>query len=193
MRERLAVLSTHVTELEEDLYTAREDLIKSKEVSTKLQRGVPEIEAENHQLQELLELAEQKLQQTLWIAEMLPKGEAELVRGWPCSPKQGREKKMNEEHNKCLLELLICFQNLKKGFSFISKREWRLWQRSLLREVENTKRQLEERQHDRDQLRPNLETLRAEQDQTRLRAFPSQPDLCRILDARFLMAHRLAV
>lgn len=40
MRERLAVLSTHVTELEEDLYTAREDLIKSKEVSTKLQRGV---------------------------------------------------------------------------------------------------------------------------------------------------------
>ena len=36
MRERLAVLSTHVTELE-DLYTAREDLIKSKEVSTKLQ------------------------------------------------------------------------------------------------------------------------------------------------------------
>lgn len=81
MRERLAILSTHVTELEEDLYTAREDLIKSKEVSTKLQRRVCEIEAENHQLQELLEVAEQKLQQTLQIAEMLPKGEAELVRG----------------------------------------------------------------------------------------------------------------
>ena len=80
MRERLAILSTHVTELE-DLYTAREDLIKSKEVSTKLQRGVCEIEAENHQMQELLEVAEQKLQQTLQIAEMLPKGEAELVRG----------------------------------------------------------------------------------------------------------------
>ena len=81
MRERLAILSTHVTELEDDLYTAREDLIKSKEVSTKLQRRVCEIEAENHQLQELLEVAEQKLQQTLQIAEMLPKGEAELVRG----------------------------------------------------------------------------------------------------------------
>ena len=35
------------------------------------------------------------------------------------------------------------------------------------------KKHLEERQHDRDQLRLNLETLRAEQDQTRLRAFPS--------------------
>lgn len=51
------------------------------------------------------------------------------------------------------------FSESKKGFSFISKREWRLWQRSLLREVENTKRQLEERQHDRDQLRPNLGNL----------------------------------
>ena len=98
MREHLAVLSTHMT----DLYTAREDLIKSKDVNMKLQRSVREIEAENHQLQELLELAEQKLQQTLWIAEMLPNGEAELVRRWPCSPRQGREQKMNEERNKCL-------------------------------------------------------------------------------------------
>lgn len=54
MREHLAVLSTHMT----DLYTAREDLIKSKDVNMKLQRSVREIEAENHQLQELLELAE---------------------------------------------------------------------------------------------------------------------------------------
>lgn len=118
MRERLAVLSTHMT----DLYTAREDLIKSKEVNMKLQRSVREIEAENHQLQELLELAEQKLQQTLQIAEMLPKGEAELVRRWPCSPRQGREKKMNKERNKCVSELLTnFFQNLKRGFSFISE------------------------------------------------------------------------
>ena len=55
------------------------------------------------------------------------------------------------------------------------------------------KKHLEERQHDRDQLRLNLETLRAEQDLTRLRAFPSWPDLCRVLGARFLMADRPAV
>ena len=30
--------------------------------------------------------------------------------------KARQREKMNEEHNKCLLELLISFQNLKKGF-----------------------------------------------------------------------------
>ena len=79
MKERLAALSTHVTELEEDLYTAREDLIKSEEMNTKLKRDVRETEAKNCQLQERLELAQQKLQQTLQIAEVLPKVEAELA------------------------------------------------------------------------------------------------------------------
>ena len=51
----------------------------------------------------------------------------------------------------------------------LSLREWRLWQRSLLREVENAKKQLEERQHNKDPLRLNLEPLRAEQGQKRLR------------------------
>ena len=43
MKERLAALSAHVTELEEDLDTARKDLIKSEEVNTKLQRDVREV------------------------------------------------------------------------------------------------------------------------------------------------------
>lgn len=43
MKERLAALSTHVAELEEDLDTARKDLIKSEEVNTKLQRDVREV------------------------------------------------------------------------------------------------------------------------------------------------------
>ncbi|XDA88763.1 hypothetical protein R6Z07F_018389 [Ovis aries] len=40
MKERLAVLSAHVTELEEDLDTARKDLLKSEDVNVKLQRDV---------------------------------------------------------------------------------------------------------------------------------------------------------
>lgn len=43
MKERLAALSSHVAELEEDLDTARKDLIKSEEVNTKLQRDVREV------------------------------------------------------------------------------------------------------------------------------------------------------
>uniref|UniRef100_A0A8C0KVD2 PTPRF interacting protein alpha 1 n=1 Tax=Canis lupus dingo TaxID=286419 RepID=A0A8C0KVD2_CANLU len=128
MKERLVALSSHVAELEEDLDTARKDLIKSEEVNTKLQRDVREAMAQkedmeerittlekrylaaqreatsvhdlndkleneiankdsmhrqtedkNRQLQERLELAEQKLQQTLRKAETLPEVEAELA------------------------------------------------------------------------------------------------------------------
>ena len=43
MKERLAALSAHVTELEEDLDTARKDLLKSEEVNTKLQGDVREV------------------------------------------------------------------------------------------------------------------------------------------------------
>lgn len=43
MKERLASLSSHAAELEEDLDTARKDLIKSEEMNTKLQREVREV------------------------------------------------------------------------------------------------------------------------------------------------------
>lgn len=43
MKERLASLSSHAAELEEDLDTARKDLIKSEEMNTKLQRDVHEV------------------------------------------------------------------------------------------------------------------------------------------------------
>ncbi|XP_069758323.1 liprin-alpha-1-like isoform X3 [Narcine bancroftii] len=128
MKDRLAALSSRVSELEEDLDTARKDLIKSEEMNTKLQRDLREAmaqkedmeerittlekrylnaqrestsvhdlndklenelankdamyiqsEEKNRQLQERLELAEQKLQQTLRKAETLPEVEAELA------------------------------------------------------------------------------------------------------------------
>uniref|UniRef100_A0A8C0ASZ6 PTPRF interacting protein alpha 1 n=1 Tax=Buteo japonicus TaxID=224669 RepID=A0A8C0ASZ6_9AVES len=181
MKERLTALSSRVTELEEDLDTARKDLIKSEEMNTKLQRDVRETMAQkedmeerittlekrylaaqreatsvhdlndkleneiatkdsmhrqsedkNRQLQERLELAEQKLQQTLRKAETLPEVEAELAQRVAALSKaeerhgnieerlrqmeaQLEEKnqelqrarqreKMNEEHNKRLSE-----------------------------------------------------------------------------------------
>ncbi|XP_078271658.1 liprin-alpha-1 isoform X3 [Rhinoraja longicauda] len=128
MKDRLVALSGRVSELEEDLETARKDLIKSEEMNTKLQRDFREAmaqkddmeerittlekrylnaqrettsvhdlndklenelankdamyiqsEEKNRQMQERLELAEQKLQQTLRKAETLPEVEAELA------------------------------------------------------------------------------------------------------------------
>uniref|UniRef100_A0A8C9RE03 PTPRF interacting protein alpha 2 n=1 Tax=Scleropages formosus TaxID=113540 RepID=A0A8C9RE03_SCLFO len=128
MKERMSSLASRVSEVEQELETARKDLIKSEEMSNKYQRDIKEamcqkedmeerivtlekrylsaqrestslhdisdklenelankeaflrqMEEKNRQLQERLELAEQKLQQTMRKAETLPEVEAELA------------------------------------------------------------------------------------------------------------------
>uniref|UniRef100_A0A7N8X9D6 PTPRF interacting protein alpha 2 n=1 Tax=Mastacembelus armatus TaxID=205130 RepID=A0A7N8X9D6_9TELE len=128
MKERMSSLSSRVSEVEQELETARKDLIKSEEMNSKYQRDIKEamcqkedmeerivtlekrylsaqreatsvhdindklenelankeaflrqMEEKNRQLQERLELAEQKLQQTMRKAETLPEVEAELA------------------------------------------------------------------------------------------------------------------
>ncbi|KAI4802780.1 hypothetical protein KUCAC02_006356, partial [Chaenocephalus aceratus] len=128
MKERMSSLSSRVSEVEQELETARKDLMKSEEMNHKYQRDIKEamcqkedmeerivtlekrylsaqrestsvhdindklenelankeaflrqMEEKNRQLQERLELAEQKLQQTMRKAETLPEVEAELA------------------------------------------------------------------------------------------------------------------
>ncbi|XP_022362275.1 liprin-alpha-1 isoform X1 [Enhydra lutris kenyoni] len=271
MKERLAALSSHVAELEEDLDTARKDLIKSEEVNTKLQRDVREAMAQkedmeerittlekrylaaqreatsvhdlndkleneiankdsmhrqtedrNRQLQERLELAEQKLQQTLRKAETLPEVEAELAQRVAALSKaeerhgnieerlrqmeaQLEEKnqelqrarqreKMNEEHNKRLsdtVDRLLSESNERLQLHLKERMAALEDKNSLLREVETAKKQLEEAQHDKDQLVLNVEALRAELDQTRLRGASlhhGRPHLGSVPDFRFPVA-----
>uniref|UniRef100_A0A8C5LJP3 SAM domain-containing protein n=1 Tax=Jaculus jaculus TaxID=51337 RepID=A0A8C5LJP3_JACJA len=275
MKERLAALSSHVAELEEDLDTARKDLIKSEEVNTKLQRDVREAMAQkedmeerittlekrylaaqreatsvhdlndkleneiankdsmhrqtedkNRQLQERLELAEQKLQQTLRKAETLPEVEAELAQRVAALSKSDPLSSGSSAAKEAkLLELTSKLRKAEERHGNIEERLRQMeaqleeknqeLQRARQREKmneEHNKRlsdtvdkllfesnerlqlHLKERMaalEDKDQLVLNIEALRAELDQMRLRGASlhhGRPHLGSVPDFRFPVA-----
>ncbi|XP_019749162.1 liprin-alpha-2 isoform X1 [Hippocampus comes] len=250
MKERMSSLSSRVSEVEQELETARKDLIKSEEMNNKYQRDIKEamcqkedmeerivtlekrylsaqrestsvhdindklenelankeaflrqMEEKNRQLQERLELAEQKLQQTMRKAETLPEVEAELaqriaaltkaeerhgnieerMRHLECQLEEKNQEllrarqreKMNEEHNKRLSDTVdrLLTESNERLQLHLKERMAALEEKNLLiQDSEGYRKQYEESLHEKTHLAEEIEKLRSELDQFRLRA-----------------------
>ncbi|KAJ7424387.1 Liprin-alpha-1 [Pitangus sulphuratus] len=200
-------MEERITTLEKRYLSAQRESTSIHDMNDKLENELAnkeailrQLEDKNRQLQERLELAEQKLQQTMRKAETLPEVEAELAQRIAALTKaeerhgnieermrhleaQLEEKnqelqrarqreKMNEEHNKRLSDTVdrLLTESNERLQLHLKERMAALEEKNvLIQESESFRKNLEESLHDKERLAEEIEKLRSELDQMKLR------------------------
>ncbi|KAM6219216.1 liprin-alpha-4 isoform 11-T11 [Rhynchocyon petersi] len=162
-RERLVTLTATVTELEEDLGTARRDLIKSEELSSKHQRDLHEALAQKEDMEERITTLEKRYlaaqREATSIHDLNDKLENELAN------KESLHRQAEERHGN--IE-----EHLRQLEGQLEEKNQELARNTLIQELESSQRQIEEQHHHKGRLSEEIEKLRQEVDQLKGRGGP---------------------
>ncbi|XP_044772268.1 liprin-alpha-4 isoform X10 [Neomonachus schauinslandi] len=162
-RERLVTLTATVAELEEDLGTARRDLIKSEELGSKHQRDLREALAQKEDMEERITTLEKRYlaaqREATSIHDLNDKLENELAN------KESLHRQAEERHGS--IE-----EHLRQLEGQLEEKNQELARNTLIQELESSQRQIEEQHHHKGRLSEEIEKLRQEVDQLKGRGGP---------------------
>ncbi|KAM5239256.1 liprin-alpha-4 isoform 11-T11 [Ctenodactylus gundi] len=184
-RERLVTLTATVAELEEDLGTARRDLIKSEELSSKHQRDLREALAQKEDMEERITTLEKRYlaaqREATSIHDLNDKLENELAN------KESLHRQAEERHGN--IE-----EHLRQLEGQLEEKNQELARNTLIQELESSQRQIEEQHHHKGRLSEEIEKLRQEVDQLKGRGGPfvdgihSRSHMGSAVDVRFSLS-----
>ncbi|XP_059944461.1 liprin-alpha-4 isoform X10 [Mesoplodon densirostris] len=162
-QERLVILTAAVAELEEDLGTARRDLIKSEALSSKHQRDLREALAQKEDMEERITTLEKRYlaaqREATSIHDLNDKLENELAN------QESLHRQAEEQHGNTE-------KHLRQLEGQLQEKNQELARNTLIQELESSQRQIEEQHRHKGRLSEEIEKLRQEVDQLKGRGGP---------------------